>query len=1599
LYWLGDTTLNINSYDVQPLQSYRVTIAASAKDRYGVPLVAPYSFSFRVAAPSIPTGFYVQASNEGTFSAYAPAQLFLSTSNVDHVDFSLYPLSPDEFRSLENLNFNERKAFKPSGAAVKSWTVQVADFKPDQSFSTLVTLGDPLPSGGTLAPGLYLLDAANPRVQDPQRIALEVTRTSLVVKRGVDEALVWAADLGSGEPVANAPVTVLNASGAAIARGTTTADGVFRTPAPRVTEYQDGPIYALLDRPDDTAFATQQWARTTYNPDVPTSFYPPVSERGYLYTDRPIYRAGETVHLRLVTRTDDDGRYSLPDDAGDVTLTVRDSRGGTVQTLTGSLDGFGSLSADVTLPQDAATGNYSIGAQSANRGPVGGGSFLVAQFRAPEFEVKLDSDKPEYVNGDTINSSAQADLFFGAPLSDAEGTYQVNASSYDFHPKDKAYDGFTFTDFEAAAKAQSSANAAPAPTAGAGVPIVGLQAQRQGGFVTDAQGHAAFSVPADLGDYPASQRFSITTTITDQNRQQVSATQNVIVHRASLYAGLRPQMFFATVNQALALDLVSVDTSGSAAPGVPLHVDAFLRTWKTTKKENPDGSTTYVNTAIDTPVAAQDLTTDQGGKATFSFTPAKGGQYRIVVTGRDARGNPFRTATFVYASSSEFLSWRVENDNRIALVADKTEYAPGDVAHVLVPAPFAGAVGLVSVERGRIFSEHVQPFPTNSTVVDVPITTDMAPTVYLSVALLKPGSSTDNPADFRSGSIKLTVSAEAHRLNVTLTPDRTTLGPGETVNFAVRTTDSAGNGVPAEVSLALVDQAVLSLADERNQAIFPAFWSQRSLGVASGGTLNVSLNAVTRAQQARATAAPTAAPPPPPAPARAATQAAGALPASGGGTEAVRSDFQNTAYWKADVQTDASGNTSVAIKMPDNLTTWRLAARGITADTAVGEGQATIQTTRDMVLRAVAARFFTAGDQTRLEALVTNRTTAPLDVTLDLSAGGLDVRGGPQRIVVQPGESTGAGWDAVASEGPPVKLTFSAQAATGQADGVQLTLPVNARSTPETVGSSGIVSGDSLQETVEVPGFANQQNGSISLQLNATLAGAMRQARLYLDDWLYQPADVLAYRVLARTAGWQASATLQQPQDVQDAQRRSALDAIKRLYALQTSQGGWAWWLPAPPNPDVTAQVLYALGEARQAGLAVDPAVLQRGVSYLAGVYNKPSDVERPPDANVRAFWALAMAAAGGGPQAREDALFAERATLGSSGRGALLLALLLDGADPNDAEPRTLAGDLASAGILSAAGTHWEDPDSPYGSYANSTRATSLVLRALVQLDPSQPLLDGAMRWLMGVRTNGYWRSLRETAIAIDAAGSFVVAREQPVQGLSFEVDLNGAPIGSGTFDDPEATADVKTPIAGLPTDTPLPVTIDKLGSGQLYYSLYLRYFAPSDEVSALSNGLTVAREYLPAGDDTPVDTVQAGDLVRVRVTVLAPTDLQFVQVEDPLPAGLEAVDSSLKTTDPNLVRQQQQENAPHFVQGPGGTLTSRIVRHFYFNPFDHVEVRDDRVALFATSLPRGLHQYIYYARATTPGTFKAQPPTAAETDFPDIFARGDSSTFTVLP
>jgi uncharacterized protein YfaS (alpha-2-macroglobulin family) len=356
----------------------------------------------------------------------------------------------------------------------------------------------------------------------------------------------------------------------------------------------------------------------------------------------------------------------------------------------------------------------------------------------------------------------------------------------------------------------------------------------------------------------------------------------------------------------------------------------------------------------------------------------------------------------------------------------------------------------------------------------------------------------------------------------------------------------------------------------------------------------------------------------------------------------------------------------------------------------------------------------------------------------------------------------------------------------------------------------------------------------------------------------------------------------------------------------------------------------------------------------------------------------------------RTYALAEQRAVLSNTAKAWLAQAIKLAGGNETDPRLTSLLTDLQSAAIPSATGTHWEEARYERRVFGNSVTTTTQVLQALNLLQPQNPLTDGAVRWLMVARKDGRWETSYNTASALLAISDFMLSRRDVQGSFAYRVEVNGETRLEGRAQKGEVhqEAEIRVGMSELAKDALNELVITRsAGESRFYYTAQLRYFTPARAIEAQTRGIGVSHEFFRADDEAagPVREVQHGDLVKVKVTLVAPAELNYLVLEDYLPAGLEPVDTSLKIT-PLEVRRRLAEDARKAYQ----------VNKTY-SPFGQAEVRDNRVALFARTVSRGVYEYTYYARATTAGSFHLPPATAYEQYFPEVSGRSDGGTFVV--
>jgi hypothetical protein len=1631
-WWSSNTELEIN-FPSKAGTRYQVRIGPGLESRYGQTIDVPTLVAWETRAQS-PMVFMHTADRIATYNAYTDTLTYVTVRNASRVDFSLYRLPLDDFINLNGENWWEAwDAYHGAEASLLNhWTLEVKA-ELDSNVIYRVDLGDRSGLGDKLPPGLYYLEANIDRESifpeaeggsDPYNLRarqmLVVSQNNLTLKTSNDQMLAWLTDLDSGQPVADLPVSFLSPTGADLGRAVTGLDGVAATDHAPIRDSWL-PRFAVVGDPADPdetfAVATNQWSngieRYAFDNILTEDYLQPYT--GQFYTERQIYRPGQTVYFKGIIRGDDDARYSLPAGQETVEVIVMDSQGKEILRDDFPISAMGTVNGEIVLDENAALGFYSMEIKLTPEIAFYD-DFQVAAYRRPEFLVSVETDKPEYAQGEAVKVTANAEFYFGGAVSNAKVQWTLLSADYTFvhTPPPGASGGwYEFTDYDTSRSQVYYSSFGETIAEGSGV--------------TDSEGRFTFEVEADIADKIASQRFTFDVTVTDLNNQVVASQAEAIVHKGEIYVGLRPDRYVYSANQQADVHILTVDWDSQPVGNQEVEVVFAEHNWYSVQKQYEDGSF-YWDSEVETiPVFTTTVTTASDGAAIAGFKPSQGGLYRVMARAEDAKGNEVRSSTFMWVSGSEYVNWRQENNDRIALVADKREYEVGDTATVLVPHPYSGTVqALVTLERGHIYDHFTVELATNSEQLEIPITEDMIPNMYVSVVVVQGASSSllgAAPASllaegaeggpipglpsFKVGYASLPIDAKEKELQITLTPSPSEGGyqPGDTVEYFVNVTDYAGQPVEAELSLALVDKAVLSLAPEAPGQLLSTFWRDRGLGVQTSGGLALAIDRINLAI---------------------APEAKG----GGGGFDEgygdIRGEFKDTALWIADFKTDEQGTGVVEAELPDNLTTWTLTGKGVTgAETLVGESVVEIVSTKPLLVRPVVPRFFVVGDEAQMGLIVQNNAQETLTVEVRFEGEGLEIgewrlgdqetgdwqaNRGAQELTVKAGERIKVEYQVEVTDVDQVKLTMGAKG--GEfGDALALDVPVYKFSTPETVATVGSLSEDGTRtEGIALPDSLDATQGNLTINLDPSLASGMRHGLDYLEHFAYECTEQTVSRFLPNVFTYRAykELKLERP-DLE--QRLPALVSLglQRLYNQQHTDGGWGWFIRDDSQPFLSAYVLLGLIEADRAGFAVDEGVISTAVSYLEGQLVAPKDIEESWHANRQAFILYVLAEAGYGDLGRSVALFNERQKLDYFGRAYLAMAihLLDDEADQID----TLLNDLTSGAIASASGAHWEEAQVDYFSMNTDTRSTAIIIAALSRIQPENPILPNAVRWLMTVREKGgHWETTQETAWAIIGLTDWMVATGELEGNYEWRVSLNGESLGEGVVEagNIDQTTELRVEVGDLLAEAVnrLAISRDPAGSavegspGQLYYAAYLTYFKPVPEVKALDRGIIVSREYTLAEDDAsedasaedasaedgkPITQAKVGDVINVKLTLIAPNDLHYVLVEDPFPAGAEGIDTSLATT--SVVGQ-----APELER-----TDRRRPWAWGWWYFSHSELRDEKAVLFATFLPKGTYQYTYQIRASLPGKFNIIPTHAEEMYFPEVFGRSDGALFEI--
>ncbi|MBT9586392.1 hypothetical protein IV102_23820 [bacterium] len=1579
---------------------YTVTLAPPLLDQFGQKLGHKEKFIVKVgsAQPTFvpPTQQFIVLDPKGprqlTCQVINYPKLKVQAWKVSYTDWDAYL----KYLQTRGQNLKDQPVVPPGTLVID--TVVDTHAKVDEVTEVPIDLSKALPGGHG-----HMVVRIDP---DPQKYPedwrrqvyygwVQSTDLGLDCVSDRQQVVAWVSNLASGRPTEGVDVRLWPNP----ARGTSNDEGLATLPlqgSARLLIAQKGDDVAILPH-DFYYWGSSEWTSSSSSD----------STLWHVLDDRKLYRPGESVHLKGWVRLNQYGPKGdlLDSPMKSLQYVLYDSLGNEIRKGKAPVGRLGGFHFEVPLPK-----NLNLGQTRLDLVGDSGGSFShtfqVEEFRRPEFEVSAEARPATSQIGSNSILTASAAYFSGGPLANAKVDWSVSSSPTSYSPP--GWEGYTFGTWtpwwpcrcwwsEGESYRQVRSNATSQETR------------------TDSKGKSSLQVDFLSVEPPRPHSLSAQATVQDVNRQAWTSNTSVLVHPASLYVGLKSATTFVEKGQPLEMSMVVTDLDGKAVKDRPVQIKAYRLDW--------DERGRSVQADVHELVLTSSSQANQ-----FKVPTHEGGTYQVEARLQDDQNRSNYSQMTVWVAGGKQPPASNVAQEQITMVPGQQEYQVGDTAEVLVQAPFAPAELLVTTRRNGLAKVERLQAPTGSTTLKIPVEELHIPGLQIQVDALgsKPREEEkgERPA-YAVGALTLNISSAPRKLTVALKPAQAKLEPGGSTTVQVDLKDYQGKPVAGEVTLLVVDESVLALtgydpadplgsfcqlrgadcADHhlrqyltlsRVEESMPETETRASSSTRLRG--GVAYDEESGSMDALAAPAPGAAPmddgrvAPKESQRRAENKDKNAAqPRAQAPQLRVRTNFAALALFAPAVQTDARGQAQVEVKLPDNLTRYRIIGLAAAGVKQFGKGESSLVARQPLMVRPSPPRFLNFGDRFEMPVMVQNQTEAAMQVTLAC-------RGSNARV----GDKTAAGYrvQVPANDRLEVRIPCAADqagtarfqfgASSGPAgDAAEVSLPVWTPATTEAFATYGIIDEGAASQPLEKPVGVWPQFGGLTVTTSSTALSELSDAFLYLTNYPFECSEQVSSRMLAAAALKDVLTAFQAPGMATTAELRAAMNRdLERLRGQQNDDGGWDYWTRGQPSVAyLSVHVAHTLVRVKDKGFAVNPSMLEQALTYVGDIESHiPSDYSPACRRSIRAYalYVLQLAGRANPEKARRLAGEVKLDELGTETMGWLLPTLDKDrGSQTVVAE---ILGYLDNHSTQTAATAQFTAgySDQGYLVLYSDRRDDGLLLEALITTRPKHPLIPKLVRGLLDHRSAGHWANTQENCWVLLALDKYFHQYESVTPNFVASIWLGDSFAGEQAFRGRDKDEkELRVPIDQMKG----PLTLAKTGAGRLYYRIGLNYAPHNLKQAAADYGFTVQRRYEAIKDNQDVTRqadgswhIKAGSDIKVTVTMQAPSRRYHVALVDPLPAGLEAVNPSLLGSGDR-------------TQAPQNRLDGWWSAYWY----EHQNMRDERVEAFTQLLWEGVYTYSYVARATTPGEFVVPPAKAEEMYHPETFGRSSSDRVVV--
>lgn len=1320
---------------------------------------------------------------------------------------------------------------------------------------------------------------------------ISISDIGIITKYSKNELYVFTNSINSTEPISGAKVNLISHNNQTVTTLTTDGSGMVKISdikkvlgnfKLKMITVQNGSDFNYLHLDQTRIDLTDFETGGAYE-----------NESGYdafIYGDREIYRPGETIYLNTIVR---DSKYK-PLANNPVKLKIYLPNGKELQSIKGTSNDQGALATSISLSSSAITGTYIAEVYSANDILLTSKNISVEEFMPDRIKVNGNLSKEVPVLQDKLVASLQAFNLFGPPASNRNYEMELSLTRKGFYnDKYKDYNfqinATSFNQFE--------------------------NDVRQGVTDKDGKGNQTYSFDENYVNSGILEG-KVFMTVFDESGRPVHQLQRFELYTQKTFIGIKNFDYWISNSSPINVSIAALSMKGEPT-SCKARVVLVKKDWHTVLQRVYDNDYHYVSQLKETIMEDKEISITNG-KANYVMNPFRDGSYELRVYNAGASSYVSEGFyTYGWGSSNTSTSYEINSDGKVDIVPDKDQYNVGETAKLMFKTPFSGKL-LVTLERNKIFEHHIIEANNRTASLDISLTDDYLPNIYVSATLIKPHVNQNIPLTVAHGYKALNVNKPANKIPVEIfIPEKSRSATKQTIKV------KAGSESNVRVTIAVVDEGILQIKNTKTPDPYGYFYRFKALQVQSYDMYSKLLAELSNKNS---------------------KVAGDGYNMSKRVNPLANKRVKLMAYWSGELKTNSDGEVTYTIDIPKFSGDLRVMAVAY-KDEHFGSANKNMKVADPLVVSTSLPRFLSPKDSITVPVTVTNTTNTPIQATVKITTSG-------------PVQMLGNASSTVKIDANSEQQVYFSAKALAQIGNAQFKTVVEAgkESTSETVditvrpattieksyGDGFIDAGKT--EKISIGGNYIPNSTQTKLVLSTSPITGYIKNLDYLIQYPYGCIEQTTSGAFPQLYVRDLIRNLSQSKYGYNTPEYNIQEGIKRIYSMQTYNGGFAYW---PGGYDDnwwgTAYATHFLIEAKKAGFEVEQKVIQNAVRYLKGkvkekgqyswhYYDANNALKNRVIAAQEIFYSLYVLSLVNEQDVAVMNFYKTNTGMLTDDSKYLLAGTFLR------------IGDQASYRyLLPSKFGDQRSINSSGGSFGSHIRDMAIALEILVENDPTNPQIPTLSKHLANTFKNANYLNTQETAFTLLALGKMV--KQNKTSSLEATVFANGKKVGSFT----NGVLTIKENLYNKD------ITIQCTGTGTVYYSWMAEGLDASGKMKEEDSYLQIRRSYYDRkGNLITNNQFVQNDLIIVKLDVKTTdgSNVENVAITDILPAGFE-------------------------IENPRLNDYSDLTWIKYKSEPEYYDIRDDRIHLF-TSVNSNTRSFYYMARAVSVGDFICGPAVA---------------------